>query len=72
MGLEAVQGWVGRKSLGASRTVTGEAVGGEWDGKRREETKMSVLCPARAHLPARNGLVNEVFLGLSPKTGNDQ
>ena len=40
MGLEAVQGWVGRKSLGASRTVTGEAVGGEWDGKRREETKM--------------------------------
>ena len=27
--------------------------------------------PSRAHLPARNGLVNEVeFLGLIPESGN--
>ena len=37
------------------------------------QCSMLVSCPTRAHLPARNGLVNEVeFLGLLPKTGDDQ
>ena len=32
-----------------------------------------VSCPAHVRLPARNSLVNEVeFLGLLPKSGNDQ
>ena len=35
---------------------------------------MVISCPARAHLPARNGLVNKVnILGLIPtKCGKDQ
>ena len=37
---------------------------------RAVDVRSLVSCPARAHLPARNGLVNEVeFLGLITQNG---